>query len=364
MSVGLPDQDRRFVRPSLLAGAIGTAVTLLGVLLDPEVFLRAYLAAFIGWSAVPIGCLALLMMVWLIGGNWRVALYRPLAAGCRTLPLAMLLFLPIALGVTAIYPWAGGAVSLSGFKALYLSGPFFILRTVIYFLIWIGLSTVLLRGNRGQPIVAAVGLILYALTGSLAGVDWAMSLDPTFHSSIYGLIFLVHQMLAGLAFAVVVRSWSAEEARYPSTLGGLLVSGILSWGYVAAMQFIIIWAGDLPEEIAWYQDRTGGIWSAVTAILALSEGVVPFFLLLSPQLRRSPTALGSIALLILAGGFVEAVWLTLPSAEPATPSVVMCVIAVPAAFVAVGGLWIGAFFHNLGRTDQRWTAQAGEAAHG
>ena len=194
-------------RSAFVLGLLGLAGAVAGLLLAPRAALVAWLAAILGWSAVPIGCLGVLMMVLLIPGRWRPLLAPPLAAGAALLPLAALLFLPVLAGLRQIYPWTDPdvAAGFPAFKSLWLSPLFFILRAIFYFAILIGLQRALLAA-RGEmrSAVAAAGVIAYALIGSLLGVDWAESIQPAFHSSIYGLLFLTSQWLAGGSFALLL----------------------------------------------------------------------------------------------------------------------------------------------------------------
>jgi hypothetical protein len=230
------------------------AVATLAVLLDLRVLLQSYLAALIGWSAVPIGSLALSLIHGITGGRWGVVLGAALAAGRRTLPFTALLFLPVLPALSLLYPWAQASwAGAETSKALYLNEGFFALRTGGYFALWIGLSWRLSRHSaRPTPkptAMAAVGLILYVLTASLAGVDWALSIEPEFNSAVYGLLFITHQLLGALAFAIVV-TLLTRRASPSAGLGTLLLGGVITWMYLAFMQYLVIWSADLPHEIA------------------------------------------------------------------------------------------------------------------
>jgi hypothetical protein len=294
------------------AGAIGFAGALgVGLLsiFSAETAMRTYLGAVIGIATLPVGALALLMMMQLVGGAWREDLALPLAVCCRALPLSAALFIPILLATHAIYPWAEMTdPSWSVFKSAYLSDPFFAVRTVAYFAIWIVLSRLTLASLGAGRAVASVGLIVYAITTSLAAVDWVLSLDPNGSSSIFGLIFMAHQLLGALALAIVL----ADAPARPGALGGLLIATILLWAYLHAMQFIVVWTGDRPDDISWYLARVRDGWQAAVWLLFGLQGAVSFLLLLMPSVRANATGLFALAVLTIAMRILEGFWLTAP----------------------------------------------------
>ncbi len=322
-------------RIALMVGLAGCVAAAIGLLLAPRVALIVWLAALLGWSAIPIGCLSLLMMVVLVPGSWRTLLAGPFAAGASLLPLAALLFLPVLIGFRLIYPWAAPGTELPAFKVLWLSPLFWILRAIFYFAVLIGLQRALAAAREEiRPAIAAGGLIAYALIGSLLGIDWAESIEPEFHSSIYGLIFLAGQWLAGLAFALLL-ALPGRRDRLPFAASGPLITALLFWGYIQAMQYIVIWSGDIPLEAHWYLERDAGIWGLVTWALVFGQFVLPFLALLSPRVRESAGAMLAIAGVTLAMRLVEAAWLVLPPAHlPALPAALLLV----ASWAAMGGL--------------------------
>jgi hypothetical protein len=303
-------------RDACIVGAVGIAGAL-GVALvaafSVETAVRTYLGAVIGIATLPIGALALLMMTRLVGGAWREDLTLPLSVCCRALPLSAVLFIPVLLGLHAIYPWAEARdPGWSAFKAIYLGNLFFAARAMAYFAIWIVLARLTLAsiGRRGRAI-ASIGLIVYAITASLAAVDWILSLHPDLGSSIFGLIFMAHQMLGALALAIVM----VREPARPGVLGGLLLSIVLLWGYLHAMQFIIVWTGDRPDEIAWYLVRSRHGWQAAVWILFGLQGAVTFLALLTPVVRANAAGVLALAVLTLAMRLLEGFWLTVPALD-------------------------------------------------
>ncbi|HEX5182176.1 MAG TPA: hypothetical protein VFW19_03380 [Allosphingosinicella sp.] len=315
-----------------LAGCVGA---LIGLLLVPHIALTVWLAAFLGWSEIVIGCLAMAMMVASVPGAWRPLLAPPLAAGASLLPLLAFFFLPVLIGFRLIYPWAAPHPDLPAFKALWLSPTFWILRAILIFVVLIGLQRALAGAReRSRAAIAALGLILYALIGSMLGIDWAESIEPQFHSSIYGLIFLSGQWLGALAFALALALPGRSE-KPPFAASGPLITALLFWGYIQAMQYIVIWSGDIPAEAHWYLERDAGIWSAVTWAIVFGQGVLPFLALCSSRVRESNRALTIIAIVTLAMRLVETAWLVLPPAHlPALPAALL----LAASWAGMGGL--------------------------
>lgn len=333
-------------------GVAGCVGVLIGLLLAPRVALTVWLAAFLGWSVVPIGCLAMLMMVVSVPGSWRPLLAGPLAAGASLLPLLALLFLPILIGFQLLYPWAAPDAHLPAFKTLWLSPIFWIVRAIFYFAVLIGLQHALANARETvRPAIAAGGLIIYALIGSTLGIDWAESIEPAFHSSIYGLIFLSGQWLGALAFALIVTMPGRTE-KPPFAASGPLITALLFWGYIQAMQYIVIWSGDIPVEAHWYLERDAGIWSVVTWMIVFGQGVLPFLALCSPRVRESARAMAVIGLVTLAMRLVEAAWLVLPPAHlPVLPAALLLI----AAWAGIGGLGAAVLLRGRERAaEAKW----------
>jgi len=300
-------------RPPLAVGLAGLLALLVGGWFDQRAAWAAYLTAIVGWTALPLGAMAVLMVATLVPGRWRGEIARGLIAASATLPIAGLLFIPVLAGLGHVYPWISETphAPVPGFKDAYLAPGPFALRTVLYFVIWSVLAWWLRSGiaSGGGRAAASIGLIVYAITGSLAGIDWAMSLQPEFHSSIYGLLFLGRDFVAGLSLGILLaRRGDPGKA----SLGGALISVILLWAYLHAMQFIVMWSGDLPDEVAWYLIRVDGLWQLFPYLLGAFGGFVPFLALLSERNRSDWQPLRLIAAMLVATGFIEAVWLILP----------------------------------------------------
>jgi len=359
---------------ALIAGAVGVLLCLLGGYLDPVQFFRSYLVAYLFWLSIPLGCLAILMIHHLVGGAWGAVIRRVLEAATRTLPLLLVLFVPLWFGLEDLYSWADPEViagdPMLQHKSAYLNTAFFLLRLAGYFAIWLVLTYVLNRGSRRQEeapdwtaeqtvrrrlkLLSGPGLALYGLTVTFAAVDWMMSLEPLWYSTIYGLRVAASQLLAGLAWAIVVTWWLA--AREPlaevltpdhfQDLGNFLMTFVMTWIYLAFSQYLIIWSGNLPEEIPWYLRRGSGSWGWVALCLLLFHFVVPFVLLLARPLKRRASLLAALAAGLLFVHLAELFWLVMPAFYPAGLYVHWLDIVAP---VAVGGMWMALFLWQLKR---------------
>jgi hypothetical protein len=210
----------------------GLALCGVGVLLDPGQFFRSYLLAYLFWLGLPLGCLGILMLHYLVGGTWGAIIRRILESGTRTLPLMVLFFVPLLFGLHELYSWAVSQVvaqdELLRHKSPYLNVPFFVGRLAVYFVVWLVPAYLLNRWSRQQDrtpewsaqrpirrrliLLSGLGLLLYGFTMSFAAIDWMMSLEPHWHSSIYGLLVVVGQLLGAMAFVVVVTGWLADYA--------------------------------------------------------------------------------------------------------------------------------------------------------
>jgi hypothetical protein len=241
-----------------------------------EQLFRSYLIAYLFWFGIALGCLPLLMLHHLVGGAWGFVIRRILEAGTRTLPLMIVLFVPLLLGIHSLYEWSDPEIvardQILQAKHAYLNVSFFIIRAVVYFAAWIIFAYFLNRWSAeqdatGNPILlrrfqllSAPGIVVYTLGITFASIDWGMSLEPHWFSTIYGMLFIVGQTLAALAFVIPVAVLLSDsppasgfmKADVFQDLGNLLLAFVMLWAYISFSQYLIIWAGNLPEEIPWY----------------------------------------------------------------------------------------------------------------
>jgi hypothetical protein len=341
-----------------------------GALRAPARFYQSYLVSFIFWIGLSLGCLAILMTHYLAGGRWGYPVRRLLEAGSQTLPLMALLFIPILFGMRLLYIWmrpeAVAADDLLQHKHLYLNFPFFVIRAVVYFGSWIGLMWALARAAARQDdapgagiaqklaAIGAGGLVLYFLTMSFAAVDWAMSIEPHWYSTIYGILFFSGQGLSGFAFVIVVLALLMKhpplsEQTGPDNLhdlGNFLLTFVIFWAYISFSQFLIIWAGNLEEEIPWYLRRFEGGWKWYAWGLVILHFFIPFFLLLSRDLKRRKDPLAAIAAGIFILSIADVIWQVVPAFYPEGFSLHWMDIA---ALAGIGGLWVAVFIRQLKR---------------
>ena len=356
---------RRLQRGSLALGVLCLALCLLGAAWSPTQFFRSYLLAYVFWIAMPLGCVALLLLHDLTGGIWGAGIRPFLTSASRTLGLMALLFVPLVFGLSRIYLWDQAAAAsdpLLQYKRFYLNTPFFLVRTLLYFAAWMTLAHLLNR-TRPQPsprddqesrlsAASGAGLVLYVLTATFASVDWLMSIEPRWFSTIYGLLFVVVQVLAGLSLVVVAAylfvRLSATGGPIPALLlndlGNLLLTFVMLWAYLAFSQFLIIWSGNLNDEIPWYASRATGGWAVVAVLLIVLHFGVPFLLLLSRDVKRRIDALAAIAGGLLILTLVDLFWLVVPGFEPQSPRVHWMDAA---AVLGLGGIWFAAFLSRF-----------------
>ncbi len=386
-----PVEWNRIQRRCLTVGVVALALSLAGGLLSPGRFFQAYLLGYMLCLGITLGCLALLMLHHLVSGRWGFVIQRLLEAGVRTLPLMAVLFVPLLFGLGSLYSWARpdvvAADEILRHKQAYLNGAGFFGRAVAYFVVWIGAGTLLtMLSNRqdqgaGTAIltqrmkqVSGPALVLHGFAVTFAAVDWVMSLEPQWFSSIYGIVFLVGQGLAALAFVVVVATFLAQREPLRTVLGpqqfhdlgNLLLAFVMLWAYIAFSQFLIIWSGNLPEEIPWYLNRLQGGWQGLAVILVVCHFVAPFLVLLSRATKRRASTLVIVALGLLVMRFLDLFWLIAPAFHPGRFSVHWLDLAAP---VGLGGIWLAAYLFNLKRRpllalhDPRFVA-TGQPVHG
>ena len=362
----------------LIAWAVSLSVS--GHLSDN--LFRSYLVAYVFWVGISLGSLGLLMVQYLGGGGWGLVIRRLLEAGSHTLTLMAVLFIPILGGLGKLYEWVHPehvthetAKKLIAHKAPYLNVPFFTGRVVLYFLIWIGLATLLRRFSKQQDDNADMGavqraqnwsgpgFIVYAMAVSFAAFDWIMSLDVEWFSTIFGMLTLAGQGVLTIAFLIIVCTMLQKhepmshvlQPKHFHDLGKLQLTLVMVWAYFSFSQLLIIWSGNLPEEIPWYLERFQGIWRYIGIALIILHFALPFVLLLSRDLKRDARRLKYVALLLILMRFVDLVWVMVPEfvnrhvegAAHASPT--MLYVACALATIGLGGIWTGWFFMQMRR---------------
>jgi hypothetical protein len=349
------------MRTKLVVIVAAMLVLAAGLAIDSTSTLAAYLVAWVAFGAIPLGVMCILMTSYLVRRAWTEALHAIMVSAASVLPILAVLFLPVLIGMKEVYPAAAPGHALPAFKAFYLAPWFFVLRTIVYFVVLCGVALwqQAAWGNSDRMLrSASVGLILYALLLSFAGVDWVESLEPEFHSSEYGLLYLCFALLDGTAFAILMGLASGRRIGATKGYSALLLSVILLWTYVHAMQYIVIWAANIPDEAVWYIKRSSDGWQFVLAVVAIGQFVFPFFALLNSRVRSSRSWLMALCGLTLVMRCWEASILILPAAGHIAPLTVGLMLPAALAFVAVCLWWgferalanDGRLFRSLGRT--------------
>jgi uncharacterized membrane protein YciS (DUF1049 family) len=342
-------------------GVAAAAVSAVATIFEPSGFFHAYLLAFLFAIGLALGSMALLMLYHLVGGGWGFVIRRMLEAASRTVPLFAALALIILASAGRIYPWAGGAHEELGGKASYLNVPFFAARTAVYFAAWLTFAFFLNRSSREEDThalrrrmqgLSGAGLVVYGLTVTFAAVDWVMSLEPHWFSTIYGMMFMVGQVLNTLAFAILLLKLLSDEeplrgavsASHFHDLGNLLLTFVMLWAYVSFAQFLIIWTGNLPEEIPWYLRRTSGGWQWIAVLLILFHFAVPFVLLLLRATKRRAAVLAAVAAAMMVMRLVDLFWVVEPAFHGGAFRVHLLDLTLPLAFA---GVWLGLVCREL-----------------
>lgn len=367
-----PPIVKKLSQRSMAVGILFGAGAVALALLRPQEFYRGYLLGFMCWLGLALGSMAILMIRHLTGGGWGTVIRRILGAAMRTLPLLAILFIPVILGIHHLYIWAQPLSNIENrhlrehleqITHSYLTINGFIVRAIIYFAIWNVCSFLLSKWSKqtdhaGAPdnshrfkAVAGPGLILYAFTISFAAIDWVMSLDPSWISTIFGLIILIGEILSAMCFAVVVERILVNYKPMSELLrpdfvhdhGKWMLTFIMVWAYFSFSQWLIIWAGNLPSEISFYLKRLSGGWGWIGLALALFHFCVPFAILLSRPFKRNVRKLVWVAVWLILMRYIDLFWIIEPNFSK-TISLTVADIVVP---VAIGGIWLWYFFRNL-----------------
>jgi len=352
----------------LAAGAVGALLSALGALLNTTQFLQSYLMAYFLWLGVTLGCLALGMIHQLSGGAWGVLIRRPIGAASRALPVMTVLFLPIALGMARMYPWMNADLVAHDealrHKHVYLNAPFFLVRAAVYFLVWNTISHFLnawsleqdrtgdLRISRRMQVLSGGGLVAYGVTITFASFDWLMSLEPHWFSTIYGVIIIGGEGLSALAFLTIVLVWLSRRPpldrivvpAHFHDLGNLMLAFVMLWAYFSFSQYLIIWSGNLPTEIAWYLHRMQTGWRPVAVVLMLFHFAAPFVVLLSRTVKRQPDLLVKVATAVLVVRVIDMWWLIGPEFHTDGIAISWMDVVLP---LTIGAIWLATFVYQL-----------------
>jgi hypothetical protein len=365
---------------ALIVGVLGIVATIVGYFTAHEQFFRSYLLAFTFWIGLPLGSIGILMIHHVGGGTWAFSIRRLLEAGSRTLPLMFFLSLPILfLGMHELYEWTHLEVvahdDILLHKAPYLNESFFIIRTFFYFAVWGILAFFLNRWSLQQDqttetypthrlqIISGPGIVLFFLTVTMASIDWLMSLEPHWFSTIFGVIYIVGMGLMTWGFMYLVAlplsrrkplDWLITEQRLRD-LGTFMLACVMLWAYTSFSQLLIIWSANLPEEITWFITRLEGGWQYIGYGMVLFHFAVPFLFLISSTMKSKTKLLSFLAIGLIFMRLVDLYWIIAPAftkvpAEhgPSFHSTGITLhwldLAIP---IGIGGILISLFFSQL-----------------
>jgi hypothetical protein len=378
-SYSAPEHLTKFRTVALGVGAIALIACAFGAYTNTEQALRSWLLGFIFWGGIGIGSLGLLMLQYLTGGAWGVVIRRILEAGTRTLPMIVLLFIPLAIGVYTrnIYDWTHLPFTdhVMQQRGIYMTPWFWIVRSALYFVLWAVMVYSLNKWSTEQESTSSVegsrlvlerasrfsgpALVVFCLIVTFAAVDWVLTLEAHWFSTIWGLLFVVGWALSCLCFVVALLAFLSDKApmdrvigkRHFHDLGKLMLALVMVWAYFNFSQYLIVWSGNIPEETEWFLKRMTGGWGYIGIALIVFHFAFPFLVLLQQDFKRRAKWIATLAIFILIMRIVDMFYLIGPTnriyprgMEQGAFYFSWLDIAAP---IAVGGLWLWWFFGEL-----------------
>jgi len=379
---------------SLVVGAVFAVLALVGAILHWQIFLRAWLFSFMFWLGLTTGSLALLCLQYTSGGNWGRLGRRIWEAAASNWWLMALFWIPIAVGVKALFPWARvhddpskAAELIAHYGAdklhYYLNVPFWLFRGVFFFVAWAIIFYFLKRWSVREeagtttpaqfvPIqnLSGFGIVFFGFSITFASIDWTMSLYPEWWSTVWGMLFMVGQVLTTFCFTIwlLTRLAAIEpisrmfKVEYLHDFGKLMFAFVVLWAYLSFSQWLIIWSGNMLSEIRWYLMRLYHGWQYFGTALIFVHFVFPFALLLSRSLKRHAGRIVAVCFLLLFMRLVDLFWITAPNfypgaefgpGHPATAGLngfglvdALMYIVCP---IAMGGIWLFFFYLQLSK---------------
>ena len=370
--------------PALIAGILGIIAAAIGYFMNATELFQSWLPAFLFWFLIAAGALAVLCLQYVTGGEWGVLIRRPLGAAARTLPLFLLFGLPLIFGLPHIYEWANpervAHDVLLQKKQLWLNPMGWGIRALIYFALWalwawrIRVLSLKFYEDRSPYTElsrrkwAASGLLVMVMTLTLCSVDWVMSLEPKWYSSMYGIAFTVGAGLSAFAFVTfflttIARTQAMIDILKPNhfrDLGNLMLAFTMLWAYTNFSQFLLIWYGNIKEETPYYLKRTHGVWGWMAAVLIIFHFFLPFTMLLMRRIKDRPQTIAVVTIILLVMRFIDVYWLVGPAHHPDHFYISWMTFA---ALIGIGGLWLAAFIWQLkGQTiipiHETWVEEA------
>jgi hypothetical protein len=327
---------------SLIVGIIFLAFSGYGYFQDKTNFFLNYLTAFVFWLSVALGALFFIMIHHITGANWSTVLRRISENIAATMPLMVILFIPILFGIHELYEWSHPELvdpnSAQFDKIIYgksgfLNIPFFYIRTAVYLIVWTWLALSLRKKSLVQDNghndkitssfkkLSAQGIILFAITITFASFDWLMSLDPHWFSTIFGVYIFSGSLLAFLCFLVIMLTYHRKNNAFNNIftiehyhdIGKLIIAFIIFWAYMAFSQYFLIWYANLPEENYWFLYRWENSWKYISLLIIFGHFVLPFIALITRIAKRSVIFMSAVSIWILVMHYLDLYWLVLPT---------------------------------------------------
>jgi len=368
MTPALQSQLGRMQRAELLIGLVALGLTAYGAFGNRAQFFFSYLFSYLFWLGLSLGCFLVVMIHFLTGGRWGYPTRRFLEAGFMVLPLMLVLFIPICFGLSELYPWARPA-ELDADKVLrqrhiYENNWAYIVRAVCFLGIWTWMSYSLRKWSLQQDStidpeptrkarrLSGPGIVIYGLLGTFAFIDWIMSLEKHWYSTMFAVIVIIGQILVAYAFSVVLLTWFRKQEPLAEVvtktqyhqLGNLLLAFVMFWTYVQFGQLLIVYSGDKPDEVDWYLHRISGNWKLVVGALGLFHFFLPFYLLLFRAVKRHIVPITTLSAMLFMVHIVAVYWLVMPALHHQGMQISWLDFTAP---LGIGGVWIACFLSRL-----------------
>ena len=368
MNTALHSRISRIQLMALAVGLSALAFTAYGAFANTKQFFFSYLFGYLFWLGLSLGCFVVTMIHQLTGGRWGYPTRRFLDAGFLVLPVMLVMFIPLFFGLPQLYPWARleeiASQPVLKERHLYQNAWTYIIRAVLFIAVWIWMTGCLRRWSLQQDItpdaaptrkartLSGPGIVVYVLLATFAYVDWIMSLESRWHSTMFAVIMIIGQILVAYAFAVIMLTLFKDQSPIAEVvtpthyhhLGNLLLTFVLFWTYISFGQLLIIYSGDLPHELDWYLHRIAGNWKWVVGALALFHFFLPFFLLLFRFMKQRVAPLAVLAAILFLAHMIDAYWLVMPSFHPTGIVLSWLDFAAP---IGIGGIWLAFFLSRL-----------------
>ncbi len=361
-------------------GGIGLIIWIFGYMTDPENALRGWLLGFIFWAGIAIGGLGILLLQYVTGGAWGIVIRRVAEACARTIPFVALLFVPIGLGVYQIYEWANLPDDpFVKWRGIYMEPGWWAARAILIFVLFSAMAYILSNWGAKQDAsgdyeesakwlgkataFSGVAIVIYVLIVTFASVDWMMTLEPHWFSTMWGFLFTAGWALSCFCFSVAILAFLSDKApmnrvlgkRHFHDIGKLMLALVMVWAYFNFSQYLIIWSGNLTEETPYFLTRSKGGWGAMGLMLIVLHFAFPFVILLMQDFKRKAKWLAGLAVFILVMRLIDMYYIIGPS--PKIGDLKKHLLEVPfrlspwdiVAPIAVGGIWIALFIWQYRR---------------